>query len=282
MKLVRYGRAGAERPGLVDAAGQLRDLSKVLEDITPEVVTPAGLKRLRGVKPERLPLVKGRPRLGCPLAGIGKIVCIGLNYTDHAQEVSLPLPKEPTLFIKANSAISGPDDPIARPPRAVKLDYEVELAAVIGRAARSVDEARALGHVTAYCLLNDVSEREFQMEHGGGTTKGKSADTFAPIGPWLVTADEIADPQALGLWTTVNRERRQQGHTRDMVFSVAHLIAYVSRFMALLPGDLLSTGTPAGVGHGARPPRYLEPGDTVEQGIDGLGQQRHRVIQRRA
>ena len=198
------------------------------------------------------------------------------------QPGSTPAPDEPTLFIKANSAISGPDDPIARPPGAVKLDYEVELAAVIGRAARSVGEARALGHVTAYCLLNDVSEREFQMEHGGGTTKGKSADTFAPIGPWLVTADEIPDPQALSLWTTVNGERRQHGHTKDMVFSVAHLIAYVSRFMTLLPGDLLSTGTPAGVGHGARPPRYLQPGDTVEQGIDGLGRQRHRVTQRRA
>ncbi len=282
MKLVRYGRAGAERPGLVDTAGRLRDLSRVVPDITPEVVTPAGLARLRAVKPERLPLVKGRPRLGCPLAGIGKMVCIGLNYTDHAREVSLPLPQEPTLFIKANSAISGPDDPIVRPPGAVKLDYEVELAAVIGRPARSVHEARALRHVTAYCLLNDVSERAFQMEHGGGTTKGKSADTFAPIGPWLVTADEIPDPQALTLWTTVNGERRQHGSTKDMVFPVARLVAYVSRFMTLLPGDLLSTGTPAGVGHGARPPRYLEPGDTVEQGIDGLGRQRHRVSQRRA
>jgi 2,4-diketo-3-deoxy-L-fuconate hydrolase len=282
MKLVRYGRAGAERPGLVDAAGRLRDLSRVVRDITPDVLTPAGLRRLRAVKPERLPAVAGRPRLGCPLQGIGKIVCIGLNYTDHAEEVGLPLPKEPTIFIKANSAVSGPDDPIVRPRGAVKLDYEVELVAVIGRAARSVDEARALGHVAAYCLMNDVSEREFQMEHGGGTTKGKSCDTFAPIGPWLVTADEIADPQALGLWTTVNGERRQHGSTRDMVFPVRQLIAYVSRFMSLQPGDCLSTGTPAGVGHGARPPRYLVPGDTVEQGIDGLGRQRHRVIQTRA
>jgi len=282
MKLVRYGRAGAERPGLVDGDGRLRDLSRVVGDITPEVLSPAGLRRLRGVKAERLPLVKGRPRLGCPLRGIGKIVCIGLNYTDHAQEVSMPLPKEPTIFIKANSAISGPDDPIARPPGARKLDYEVELAAVIGRVARGVDEARALGHVAAYCLVNDVSEREFQMEHGGGTTKGKSCDTFAPIGPWLVTADEVPDPQALGLWTTVNGERRQQGNTRDRVFTIRALIAYVSRFMTLEPGDVLSSGTPAGVGHGAKPPRYLEPGDTVEQGIDGLGRQRHRVIQRRA
>jgi 2-keto-4-pentenoate hydratase/2-oxohepta-3-ene-1,7-dioic acid hydratase in catechol pathway len=282
MRLVRYGRAGAERPGLVDAGGGLRDLSGVVEDITPGVLSPAGLKRLRAAKPERLPVVRGNPRLGCPLQGIGKIVCIGLNYTDHAVEVSLPLPKEPTIFIKANSAISGPDDPIARPPGAHKLDYEVELVAVIGRVAQGVDEARALDHVAAYCLMNDVSERAFQMEHGGGTTKGKSCDTFAPIGPWLVTADEIPDPQALGLWTTVNGERRQQGSARDMVFPVRALVAYVSRFMTLRPGDLLSTGTPAGVGHGAKPPRYLEPGDTVEQGIDGLGRQRHRVVQRRA
>ena len=280
MKLVRYGKAGAERPGLIDAAGGVRDLSRIVADITSDVLAPAGLKRLRALKPDRLPAVKGTPRLGCPLAGIGKIVCIGLNYTDHAEEVALPLPKEPTLFIKANSAISGPDDPIARPPGAVKLDYEVELVAVIARAARGVDEARALGHVAAYCLMNDVSEREFQMEHGGGTTKGKSCDTFAPIGPWLVTADEIPDPQALSLWTTVNGERRQHGNTKDMVFPVRRLVAYVSRFMSLQPGDLLSTGTPAGVGHGAKPPRYLEPGDTVEQGIDGLGRQRHRVIQR--
>ncbi|HMB87449.1 MAG TPA: fumarylacetoacetate hydrolase family protein, partial [Methylomirabilota bacterium] len=242
MKLVRYGRAGAERPGLVDGAGRLRDLSRVVEDITPEVLTPAGLRRLRAVKADRLPAVKGKPRLGCPLASIGKIVCIGLNYTDHAQEVSLPLPKEPTIFIKANSAISGPDDAIARPPGAVKLDYEVELAAVIGRAARSVDEARALGHVAAYCLLNDVSEREFQMEHGGTTTKGKSADTFGPTGPWLVTADEVGDPQALSVWTTVNGERRQDGDTGRMIFSCASLLAYVSRFMSLRAGDVISTG----------------------------------------
>jgi 2-keto-4-pentenoate hydratase/2-oxohepta-3-ene-1,7-dioic acid hydratase in catechol pathway len=282
MKLVRYGRAGAEKPGLIDAEGALRDLSRIVRDITPEALTPAGLKRLHAVKPERLPLVKGKPRLGCPLAGIGKIVCIGLNYTDHAEEVRLPLPKEPTLFIKANSAISGPADPIARPRGAVKLDYEVELVAVIGRAAVHVEEGSALRYVAAYCLMNDVSEREFQMEHGGGTTKGKSCDTFAPIGPWLVTADEIADPQALGLWTTVNGERRQQGSTRDMVFPVRQLVSYVSRFMSLQPGDLLSTGTPAGVGHGARPPRYLDDGDAVAMGIDGLGTQQHRVVARRS
>jgi 2,4-diketo-3-deoxy-L-fuconate hydrolase len=282
MKFVRYGRAGAEKPGLIDADGALRDLSRIVRDITPGALAPAGLKRLRAVKPERLPLVKGKPRLGCPLAGIGKIVCIGLNYTDHAEEVRLTLPKEPTIFIKANSAISGPGDAIARPRGAVKLDYEVELVAVIGRAALHVEEGSALRYVAAYCLMNDVSEREFQMEHGGGTTKGKSCDTFAPIGPWLVTVDEIADPQALGLWTTVNGERRQQGNTRDMVFPVRQLVSYVSRFMSLQPGDLLSTGTPAGVGHGARPPRYLDDGDVVAMGIDGLGTQQHRVVARRS
>jgi 2-keto-4-pentenoate hydratase/2-oxohepta-3-ene-1,7-dioic acid hydratase in catechol pathway len=248
-----------------------------VRDITPAVLTPTGLRRLRAVKVARLPAVKGRPRLGCPLAGIGKMVCIGLNYTDHAEEVQLPLPTEPTVFIKAPSALSGPNDPIVRPRGATKLDYEVELAAVIGREARHADEARALSHVVGYCIVNDVSERAFQMEHGGTTTKGKSADTFGPVGPWLVTADEIADPQALGLWTTVNGERRQDGNTRHMVFPVRELVAYVSRFMSLQPGDLISTGTPAGVGHGARPPRYLQPGDVVEMGIDHLGVQRHVV-----
>ncbi len=279
MRLVRYGRPGAEKPGLVDADGTLRDLSRVVRDITPAIFTPAGRRRLRALKVARLPVVRGRPRLGCPLAGIGKMVCIGLNYTDHAEEVKLPLPTEPTVFIKAPSALSGPGDPIVRPRGATKLDYEVELAAVIGREARYVDEARALSHVAGYCIVNDVSERAFQMEHGGTTTKGKSADTFGPVGPWLVTADEIADPQGLRLWTTVNGERRQDGNTRHMVFPVRELVAYVSRFMSLQPGDLVSTGTPAGVGHGARPPRYLQPGDVVEMGIDHLGVQRHVVTE---
>jgi 2-keto-4-pentenoate hydratase/2-oxohepta-3-ene-1,7-dioic acid hydratase in catechol pathway len=278
MKLVRYGRAGAEKPGLIDAEGQLRDLARVVPDITPALLAPAALRTLRRLVTARLPLVQGRRRLGCPLAGIGKIVCIGLNYTDHAAEVGLALPKEPTIFLKATSAISGPTDPIVRPRDAVKLDYEVELAAVIGKAARHVDEARALAHVAAYCLLNDVSERAFQAERAGTTTKGKSCDTFAPIGPWLVTADEVGDPQELGLWTSVSGERRQNGSTRDMVFSVGELVAYVSRFMSLQPGDLVSTGTPAGVGHGSKPPRYLQPGDVVEMGIDGLGHQRHVVV----
>jgi 2,4-diketo-3-deoxy-L-fuconate hydrolase len=280
MKLVRYGRAGAEKPGLIDEAGTLRDLSRVVRDITPDVLAPAGQKRLRAVKTSRLPAVRGRPRLGCPLTGIGKIVCIGLNYTDHAHEVGLPLPKEPLLFIKANSAINGPGDPIIRPREAVKLDYEVELGVVIGRDARDLGEADALRHVAAYCVVDDVSERAFQMEHGGTTTKGKSADTFAPIGPWLTTADEVRDPQALEVWTTVNGESRQRGSTANMIFPVRQLIAYVSRFMSLRAGDILSTGTPAGVAHGMKPPRYLQPGDVVEMGITGLGVQTNRVASR--
>jgi len=280
MQLVRYGRAGTEKPGLIDADGTLRDLSRVVRDITPAVLSPAGLKRLRAVKPSRLPVVRGRPRLGCPVSGVGKIVCIGLNYTDHAHEVGLPLPAEPLLFLKATSAITGPGDTIVRPRDAVKLDYEVELGAVIGRDARNVREADALGHIAAYCVVDDVSERAFQMEHGGTTTKGKSADTFAPIGPWLATADEVRDPQALELWTTVNGEARQRGKTANMIFGVRHLVAYVSRFMSLRPGDILSTGTPAGVAHGMKPPRYLEPGDLVEMGITGLGVQKTRVVSR--
>lgn len=280
MKLVRYGRAGAEKPGIIDEAGTLRDLSRVVKDITAEALSPAGLKRLRMVKPGRLSVVRGRPRLGCPLAGIGKLVCIGLNYTDHAHEVGLALPTEPLVFIKANSAISGPGDAIIRPRGAVKLDYEVELGAVIGRDARNVTEADAMKHVAAFCIVNDVSERAFQMEHGGTTTKGKSADTFAPIGPYLVTADEVRDPQSLEVWTTVNGQARQRGNTANMVFTVRHLVAYVSRFMSLRAGDIISTGTPAGVAHGMKPPRYLEPGDIVEMGITGLGEQKNRVVDR--
>ena len=280
MKLVRYGRAGAEKPGLIDAEGTLRDLSRVVRDLTPAALSPAGQKRLRAVKTTRLPVVRGRPRLGCPLAGIGKIVCVGLNYTDHASEVGQPLPEEPVLFIKATSAVTGPHDPIVRPRGATKLDYEVELGVVIGRDARDVGEAEALRHVAAYCVVNDVSERAFQIEHGGTTTKGKSADTFAPIGPWLVTADELRDPQALEVWTTVNGEPRQRGNTANMIFGVRRLVAYVSRFMSLRAGDIISTGTPAGVAHGMKPPRYLEPGDVVEMGIAGLGAQKNRVVPR--
>jgi 2-keto-4-pentenoate hydratase/2-oxohepta-3-ene-1,7-dioic acid hydratase in catechol pathway len=280
MKLVRYGRAGAEKPGLIDENGVVRDLSRVVKDITADALSAAGLKRLRAVKAPRLPVVRGRPRLGCPLSGIGKIVCIGLNYTDHAQEVGLPLPKEPLLFIKANSAINGPNDPIVRPLEGVKLDYEVELGAVVGRDARNVTEADAMKHVAAYCVVDDFSERAFQVEHGGTTTKGKSCDTFAPIGPWLVTADEVDDPQGLDVWTTVNGEDRQRGNTKNMVFPVRQLVAYVSRFMSLRAGDIISTGTPAGVAHGMKPPRYVQPGDVVEMGITGLGVQKNRIVSR--
>jgi 2,4-diketo-3-deoxy-L-fuconate hydrolase len=251
----------------------------VIKDVTPAALAPSMLKKLRAANLARLPVVRGRPRLGCPLAGMGKMVCIGLNYTDHAAEVGMALPKEPTLFIKAPSAICGPDDPIVRPRGAMKLDYEVELGVVLGRDARYVAEADALRYVAGYCLVNDVSERAFQMEHGGTTTKGKSADTFGPTGPWLVTADEAGDPQAMALWTAVNGERRQDGNTGKMIFSVASLIAYVSRFMSLRAGDVISTGTPAGVGHGAKPPRYLQPGDVVEMGITGLGTQRHKIVE---
>src|SRR5881296_1231773 len=262
----------------IDAEGKLRDLGRVIKDVTPAALAPAALRKLRAVNLARLPVVRGRPRLGCPLAGMGKMVCIGLNYTDHAAEVGMALPKEPTLFIKAPSAVCGPDDPIARPRGSAKLDYEVELGVVIGRDARYVGEADALRYVAGYCLINDVSEREFQMEHGGTTTKGKSADTFAPIGPWLTTGDEVRDPQALEVWTTVNGESRQRGSTANMIFPVRQLIAYVSRFMSLRAGDILSTGTPAGVAHGMKPPRYLEPGDVVEMGITGLGTQKSRIV----
>jgi len=249
-----------------------------VKDITPDVLSPAGLKRLRGAKIDRLPIVRGHPRLGYPLAAIGKMVCIGLNYSDHAREVGRPAPDEPTLFIKANSALNGPYDPIVRPPGASKLDYEVELAAVIGRDARNVSETDAMKHIAAYTIVDDVSERAFQMERGGTTTKGKSADTFAPVGPWLVTADEVGDPQSLEVWTTVNGEARQRGYTKDMIFSVRALVAYVSQFMSLRAGDLISTGTPAGVAHGMKPPRYLQPGDVVEMGITRLGAQKNRIV----
>ena len=279
MKLVRYGGPGAERPGAIDADGALRDLGRVLEDVTPAALAPASLKKLRAVSLARLPAVKGRPRLGCPIAGMGKMVCIGLNYTDHAAEVGMALPKEPTLFIKAPSAVCGPDDPIVRPRGSVKLDYEVELGVVLGRDARYVSEAEALRYVAGYCLINDVSEREFQMEHGGTTTKGKSADTFGPTGPWLVTADEVGDPQALSVWTTVNRDKRQDGHTGKMIFSCAVLIAYVSRFMSLRAGDVISTGTPPGVGMGQKPePVYLRAGQGMRLGVSGLGEQQQRLV----
>ena len=280
MKLVRFGKNGSEKPGLIDDHGAVRDLSRVVKDITPDVFSPATMKKLRSVNVARLPVVKGRPRLGCPLKGIGKIVCIGLNYTDHAHEVNLPIPKEPTVFIKANSSINGPNDPILRPVGGVKLDYEVELGVVIGRDGKNITEENAMKHVAGYCIVDDVSERAFQMEHGGTTTKGKSADTFAPIGPWIATADEIGDPQRLEVWTVVNGDSRQRGKTDNMIFPVRQLIAYVSQFMSLRAGDIISTGTPAGVAHGMKPPQYLQPGDILEMGITGLGEQKNKIVGR--
>ncbi len=278
MKLLRYGPPGQERPGLLDARGVIRDLSEVVPDLTPEWLTPQGLAHIRNFAGDDLPTVAGDPRLGPPVAGIGKIVGIGLNYRDHAAEAGMPLPTEPVIFMKATSCLCGPDDAIPRPDGAAKLDYEVELAVVIGTPARSVAAADALAHVAGYAVMNDVSEREWQLERGGQWDKGKSFDGFGPLGPWLVTADEVPDPQALRLWCEVDGERRQNGTTADMVFGVAELVAYVSRCMTLLPGDVITTGTPAGVGMGFRPePRYLRDGQQVALSVEGLGVQRQVV-----
>lgn len=278
MKLVRYGQSGGERPGLIDGEGTLRDLSGELEDITPGTLAPAVLDRLRGLDAGRLAAVPGAPRLGVPVAGIRKIVAVGQNYLDHIREMGYEPPAEPVVFIKATSALCGATDPIVRPRTSTQLDYEVELAAIIGRTAVNVTEERALDHVAAWAVMNDGSERAWQRERGGGTTKGKSADTLGPLGPWLVTADEVENPQALRLWTRVNSEPRQDGTTENMVFGVARLIAYVSEFMSLQPGDVLTTGSPHGVAAGFEPPKWLQPGDILEMGIDGLGAQRHEIV----
>jgi len=280
MKLLRYGPAGAERPGLLDATGGLRDLSGHVADIDAALLG-AELDRLRALDPETLPQVTGSPRIGAPVAGVGKIICVGLNYADHAAESNMALPKEPVLFMKATSAICGPFDDVIKPAGATKLDWEVELAVVIGKTARSVSEADALDHVAGYCILNDVSERAHQLEHEGQWVKGKSADTFAPMGPWLVTADEVPDPGVLDIWLEVNGHRYQNSNTRHLIFKVPFLIAYISRFMTLLPGDVISTGTPPGVGLGLKPPVYLSAGDAMRLGVAGLGEQRQTVIDAR-
>ena len=277
MKLVRYGAPGEEKPGLIDDSGDLRDLSARVSDISPADLTPEGLERLRLHATGDLPAVPGAPRLGVPWAPVGKIMCIGLNYVDHAKETGSPIPGEPILFLKANSALIGPDDTVRMPKDSKKSDWEVELGVVIGTAANNVSEAEALDRVAGYCVVNDVSEREWQMEHGPTWTKGKSCDTFCPIGPWLVTADEVPDPQELGMWLDVNGVRRQAGNTNTMIFGVAALIAYLSRMMTLHPGDVISTGTPPGVGAGFRPPVFLKDGDVMTLGIDGLGEQRQPV-----
>jgi 2,4-diketo-3-deoxy-L-fuconate hydrolase len=278
MKLARYGNPGQEKPGILDAAGQLRDLSAIVADITAEVLTCDGLRRLAAIDPATLPPVTGTPRYGAPMAQVGKMLCVGLNYAEHAAETNTPLPEQPVLFMKATSAIVGANDDLMSPRGSVKTDWEVELGIVIGDVARDVSIDEALAHVAGYVVINDVSEREFQLERGGQWVKGKSCDTFGPIGPWLVTADEIPDPQKLSLWLEVNGHRYQNGNTRTMAFGVAHLVSYISRYMTLMPGDVISSGTPAGVGLGQHPPPYLRAGDVVDLGIEGLGRQRQQVV----
>ncbi|MGO4159130.1 fumarylacetoacetate hydrolase family protein [Cupriavidus sp. YAF13] len=277
MKLVRVGKPGAERPGLIDAEGRVRDLSGVLDGLGPQALSAEALARLAKLDPATLPVVQAE-RFGVPWTGIGKIVAIGLNYADHAAEAGMALPAEPIVFLKANSSLNGPNDPVMLPRGSEKTDWEVELGVVIGKVARDVSLADALSHVAGYCVVNDVSEREFQIERGGTWDKGKGCDTFCPVGPWLVTRDEVPDPQALGLWLDVNGQRVQKGSTATMVFDVATLVSYVSRFMTLHPGDLICTGTPPGVGMGFKPPRFLKAGDTMRLGIDGLGEQGQTVV----
>lgn len=278
MKLVRYGQPGREKPGLIDAAGKLRDLSGVLPDIGPAQLTDAVLARLGKLKTDKLPLVRGKPRMGCPVTGIGKFIAIGLNYSDHAKEAGMPIPKEPIVFTKAISSIQGPDDDVMLPRGAVKGDWEVELGVVIGKQARYVTQKAALDHVAGYCLSNDVSEREFQLERGGQWDKGKGCDTFGPLGPWLVTKDEIPNPQKLAMWLDVNGQRMQTGNTRTMIFSVAKIVSHLSEYMTLMPGDVIITGTPPGVGLGMKPQRFLKAGDVMTLGIEGLGTQTQRVV----
>jgi len=283
MKLLRHGPRGQERPGVLDAEGRVRDLSAVVPDIAGAVLTAAGLARLRGIDLSTLPIVPGAPqaglRLGPCVGAVGKFICIGLNYADHAAESNMPLPREPVVFSKWTSAICGPDDDVQIPRGSTRTDWEVELGVVIGTGGRYIAEADALSHVAGYCVVNDVSEREVQLERGGGQwDKGKGHDTFGPIGPWLVTADEVPDPQALDLWLEVDGHRFQDGNTRTMVFGVAQLVSHLSRFMSLQPGDVISTGTPPGVGLGQKPPRYLVAGQTMRLGIEGLGVQTQRTV----
>jgi ureidoglycolate lyase len=278
MKLLRYGPKGQEKPGLLDAQGKLRDLSKVVADIDGAALSDESLAKLRALDPASLPLVEGNPRLGPCVAKIGKFVCIGLNYADHAAESNLPVPAEPVIFNKWTSAICGPNDDVEIPRGSKKTDWEVELGVVIGKPAKYVDEANALDYVAGYCVINDVSEREWQIERGGTWDKGKGFDTFGPIGPWVVTRDEVADPQNLSLWLEVDGHRYQNGSTKTMVFGVAKLVSYVSQCMSLQPGDVISTGTPPGVGMGVKPnPVYLKPGQTIRLGIEGLGEQTQKT-----
>ncbi len=277
MKLLRYGPFGQERPGLLDATGTLRDLSGRVGDITPDLLSRSSLSALAAIDPASLPAIEGRPRLGVPVAGIGQVVAAGLNYADHAAESGMAVPDEPVLFLKSVSSLAGADDRVVLPPGSAKADWEVELGVVIGKTARHVAEADAMEHVAGFCVVNDLSERSYQLERGGTWDKGKGCDGFGPVGPWLVTADEVADPQALELWLDLNGEAMQRGSTRTMVFGVAVLVAYISRFITLRPGDLVITGTPPGVGMGRKPQRFLRAGDVMELGITGLGRQRQEV-----
>jgi 2-keto-4-pentenoate hydratase/2-oxohepta-3-ene-1,7-dioic acid hydratase in catechol pathway len=278
MKLLRYGPAGQEKPGLLDRDGKIRDLSGAVRDIDGEALAPASLDRLRRLNPASLPLVAGAPRLGPCVGSVSKIVAIGLNYRLHAQEAGAAIPTEPIFFMKATSSICGPNDDVIIPKNSQKTDYEVELGIVIGSLARHVARADARKYVAGYCVVNDVSEREFQIERGGQWTKGKSADTFCPTGPWLVTADEVPDPGKLALWTEVNGERRQNSNTADLIFGVDETVSYVSQFMTLLPGDVIPTGTPSGVGLGFKPPKFLKPGDRVRLSVEGLGEQNQQLV----
>jgi 2,4-diketo-3-deoxy-L-fuconate hydrolase len=278
MKLLRHGSAGAEKPGLLAADGTVRDLSGVIADIGAAALSAEGLAALARIDPASLPVVDAGTRLGCPIARVGKFIAIGLNFSDHAAESGLAVPSEPVVFTKATSCIVGPNDDVMIPLNSLKTDWEVELGVVIGTTTRYVCEADALKHVAGYAVVHDVSEREFQIERGGSWDKGKGCDTFGPIGPWLVTADEVGDPQALSMWLDVNGVRKQTGTTATMVFGVAHIVSYVSRFMTLEPGDVITTGTPPGVGMGMKPPQYLKAGDVVTLGIDKLGEQRQDVV----
>jgi len=278
MKLCRYGKNGFEKPGMIDAQGNIRDLSAVVEQIDQGTISPAGLAKLRKIKAETLPLVKGEPRLGVPYVGISKFVAIGLNYADHAREANMPIPPEPVVFMKATTSITGPNDKVIVPKHSTKLDWEVELGVVICKKAQYVPEDKALDYVAGYCVVNDVSERAFQLQ-SSQWDKGKGCDTFGPIGPWLVTTDEIRDPQNLDVWLDVNGRRMQKGNTRTMIFGVAKLVSYCSQYMTLLPGDIITTGTPPGVGMGVKPdPVFLKPGDVMNLGIQGLGEQRQDVV----
>jgi 2,4-didehydro-3-deoxy-L-rhamnonate hydrolase len=278
LKLVRYGRAGKEKPGLIDAAGKIRDLSEVIADIDGSTLGPKSLARLAKLKPESLPAVRGTPRIGPCVGKVGHFVAVGLNYADHAAEAGMAIPAEPILFSKAPSCIVGPNDDVVIPKGSKKTDWEVEIAIVIGARASYVSQGQALSHVAGYCVCNDVSEREFQLERAGQWIKGKSAPTFGPLGPWLVTADEIKDVQRLEMWLDHNGERMQTGSTATMIFNVKQLVSYISQFMILEPGDVITTGTPPGVGAGKKPPRFIKAGDTMSLGVEGLGVQTQRAV----